>query len=554
MKTKAVILTVDDEPEVLNAVERDLRQHFRGSYRIMKASSGAQALDAARALKKRNSAVALFLVDERMPHMSGTEFLREARELYPDARKVLLTAYADTRAAIRGINDVGLDYYLMKPWDPPEENLYPVLEDLLTDWASSYRPPFDGIRVAGTMWSPESHLIKDFLSRNQMPYQWVDLEVEHEVRELVEHLTPGLRDLPVVLFPDGHTIVGPDLRGLAEKIGLQTKAQRPFYDLIVAGGGPSGLAAAVYAASEGLRTVLIEDDAPGGQAGTSSMIENYLGFPTGIGGADLARRAATQAKRFGAEIVSPQVVKSVRVEDPYRIITLEDGSELSCYALLTATGMAVRRLNAPGIDDFTGAGVYYGAALSEANTCRDSEVFVIGGANSAGQAAMLLSRYARKVTILVRGPSLTASMSQYLIKRIEAQENCEVLTLSEVAAVEGDGRLDSIRIVSGEERREYALPASHLFIFIGAMPRSELVADIVELDDRGFVLTGTDLLRDGKRPQGWLLNRDPFLLESSVPGIFAAGDVRRGSTKRVASAVGEGSSAVGMVHKYLETV
>ena len=554
MMSKAVIMTVDDEPEVLGAIERDLRDRFRADYRIMKARSGDQALDVARALKDRESPVALFLADERMPRMSGTEFLREVKALYPDARKVLLTAYADTRAAIAGINEVGLDYYLMKPWDPPEEHLYPVLEELLGDWAASYRPPFHGIRVLGTSWSPESHVVKDFLSRTQTPYQWVDLEVEAELAEKVAELSRELRKLPVVLFPDGDALVSPTTQELGERIGLNVRAKRPFYDLVIVGGGPSGLAAAVYGSSEGLRTVLIEGDVPGGQAGTSSSIENYLGFPSGIAGADLARRAATQAQRFGAELVTPQTVRSVRLEDPYRIITLDDGTELSAYALLVATGMSVRRLEVEGIDDFTGVGVYYGAVLSEAASSRGADVVVVGGANSAGQAALLLSRYARKVRIIARGPSLTASMSRYLIDRIEAQENLEVLTHSQIVAVAGERRLESITVRDSRDDTTRDLATSHVFIFIGARPRTEMLAGLVERDDRGFVRTGPDLLSDGRRPPGWPLARDPFLLESSVPGIFAAGDARAGSTKRVASAVGEGSSVVGMIHKHLESV
>ena len=554
MMSKAVIMTVDDEPEVLGAIERDLRDRFRADYRIMKARSGDQALDVARALKDRESPVALFLADERMPRMSGTEFLREVKALYPDARKVLLTAYADTRAAIAGINEVGLDYYLMKPWDPPEEHLYPVLEELLGDWAASYRPPFHGIRVLGTSWSPESHVVKDFLSRTQTPYQWVDLEVEAELAQKVAELSRELRKLPVVLFPDGDALVSPTTQELGERIGLNVRAKRPFYDLVIVGGGPSGLAAAVYGSSEGLRTVLIEGDVPGGQAGTSSSIENYLGFPSGIAGADLARRAATQAQRFGAELVTPQTVRSVRLEDPYRIITLDDGTELSAYALLVATGMSVRRLEVEGIDDFTGVGVYYGAVLSEAASSRGADVVVVGGANSAGQAALLLSRYARKVRIIARGPSLTASMSRYLIDRIEAQENLEVLTHSQIVAVAGERRLESITVRDSRDDTTRDLATSHVFIFIGARPRTEMLAGLVERDDRGFVRTGPDLLSDGRRPPGWPLARDPFLLESSVPGIFAAGDARAGSTKRVASAVGEGSSVVGMIHKHLESV
>ncbi len=553
---KAVIMTVDDEPDVLNAVERDLRQHFRSTYRIVKAGSGQQALEATRQLKERDLPVALFLVDERMPQMSGTEFLTEARRLFPDARKVLLTAYADTQAAIAGINAVGLDYYLMKPWDPPEEHLFPVLDDLLGDWSASYRAPFHGIRVAGTSWSPSCHGVKDFLSRNQIPYLWIDLDRDDAMREFVETLTPELRHLPVVFFPDGRPMLEPGLRELAERIGLQTVAQRPFYDLIVVGGGPSGLAASVYGASEGLRTLLLDTDVPGGQAGTSSSIENYLGFPSGISGRDLARRATSQARRFGAEVVAPRRVVRIHINEPYRVVTLDDGSELSCYALLLSTGMTVRRLDVPGMEPLVGAGVYYGAALSEAASCNGLPVVVVGGANSAGQAAMMLSRHASKVTMLVRGQGLSKSMSSYLANRIESTENIEVLSSTQVAAVNGTRHLERVIActASGDSREMIEISTSHLFIFIGTAPHTDIVADLVERDERGFLRTGPDLLRAGRRPTGWPLDRDPFLLETSVPGIFAAGDVRSGSTKRVASAVGEGSASVAMIHKYLERV
>jgi len=549
---RAVIMTVDDEPQVLNAVERDLRSHFRSEYRILKADSGSQALDAAQKLKERGTPVALFLVDERMPHMSGTEFLSAVQEIHPFARKVLLTAYADTSAAIAGINTVGLDYYLMKPWAPPEEKLFPVLDDLLEDWAATFRPEFQGIRVVGTMWSPASHDVKDFLSRNQISYQWMDLEHDPAAREVTAALGEDNHRIPVVAFPDGTLLVEPTARELAERVGFQTKATRPFYDLIVAGGGPAGLAAAVYGASEGLKTVLVESSVTGGQAGTSSHIENYLGFPSGVAGADLARRATTQAKRFGAEVVVPQDVTGIRVDGPYRIVTLADGSELSCHALVLATGMAVRRLEVPGIDAVTGAGVYYGAALSEAASCRGQQVCIVGGANSAGQAAMLFSRYASQVTMIVRGPSIAQSMSQYLVDRIEAAENIDVLTGAQVREVMGSPRLECVRIARGETEEVLASP--YLFIFIGAAPRSEMVVGLVEMDDHGFIFTGPDLLKNGRAPRGWPLDRDPFLLETSVPGIFAAGDVRHGSTKRVASAVGEGSASVAMVHKHLQSV
>ncbi len=551
---KPVIITVDDDPAVLNAVERDLRRHYAGDYRILKAESGPTALEAARELKARNQPVALFVVDERMPRMSGTQFLGRVKELYPDARKVLLTAYADTEAAIAGINTIGLDHYLMKPWDPPEQHLYPVLDDLLAAWSAAHRPPFQGIRVAGSRWSPASHQVKDFFSRTQTPYEWVDVDQDDATRALVESVSPGLARLPVVLFPDGTSLVAPTPRELAERIGLQTAATRPFYDLIVIGGGPAGLAASVYGASEGLRTILVECTATGGQAGTSSQIENYLGFPGGLSGADLAHRATTQAKRFGAEVVTPREVAAVRAEHPYRVVTLDDGTELRCYAVLLATGMDVQRLDAPGVASLTGAGVYYGAALAEAAALRDREVFIVGGANSAGQATTLFSRYASRVTMLVRGEALKASMSRYLVDRIEAAENVRVWTNTVVKSVAGSAHLESIEIENTRSHEVRTVPAEAMFIFVGSTPRSEVVARLVERDERGFILTGPDLLRGGKRPASWDRDRDPFLLETSVPGIFAAGDVRAGSTKRVASAVGEGSASVGMIHKYLETV
>ena len=552
--TKPAILAVDDEPEVLNAVERDLRSHYAPRFRILKAGSGTQALDAVRQLKQRNAPVALFLVDARMPQMSGIEFLVEARRSFPDARKVLLTAYADTDVAISGINQVQLDHYLMKPWDPPAERLYPVLDDLLEDWSASFRPPFEGIRVAGSQWSPRSHEVKDFLSRSQTPYQWIDVERDAAARAQVEALSPGLKRLPVILFPDGTSLVEPSTRALAEKIGFATTASRPFYDLLIVGGGPTGLAAAVYGGSEGLRTVLVERETTGGQAGTSAAIENYLGFPSGLSGADLARRATAQAKRFGAEVLTAREVRTMRAEGPYRIATLDDGSELSGYAVLLASGMQVRRLEVPGIEALTGAGVFYGAALTEAGAVRGQDIVIVGGANSACQAALSFARHARKVTMVVRGASLAAGMSQYLQDRIADTPVIEVVADAEISAVHGKQRLEAAEVVVGPAREARRLEAAAMFIFIGSAPRSDLAAGLVERDPAGFVLTGPDLRADGRLPRAWPLERDPFLLETSVPGIFAAGDVRHGSSKRVAAAVGEGSSAVGMVHKYLETV
>jgi thioredoxin reductase (NADPH) len=553
--SKPVILSVDDDHEVLGAIERDLRRHYRSEYRILKASSGHAGLEAAVELKQRGTPVALFLVDERMPEMSGTEMLHEARKLHPDARRVLLTAYADTEAAIRGINDVGLDHYLLKPWDPPDLRLYPVLDDLLSDWSANVRLPYDGLRVAGGTWSPQSYAVKEFLSRNGVPYRWLDVDGDESVRELVTSITGDPTLLPVVLFADGSTLVRPTNQELAETIGMHTAASRPFYDLVIVGGGPAGLAAAVYAASEGLETLMVEQDAPGGQAGTSSQIENYLGFPSGVSGADLARRATAQARRFGAELLSAQQVTAIRRDDPYRVVRLSNGTEISSYAVILAQGVSVRRLQAPGVEELTGRGVFYGAAMTEAATYRGRHVCVMGGANSAGQGALFFSRYASRVTMLVRSDSLHKNMSQYLIDRIEAAPNIEVETGLEVTEVAGDGHLEGVSVrdvTTGDVR---SIPLAALFIFIGSAPHTAMLADLVELDEKGYVLTGPDLPAAASgRPAGWLPDRDPYLFETSVPGIFAAGDVRTGSGKRVAAAVGEGSGCVSAVHRYLSTV
>ena len=554
--TKPVLLTVDDDPEVLNAIERDLRVHFRSDYRVVKASSGAQALDTVKQLKQREAQLALFLVDERMPNMTGTQFLLEAMKVYPDARRVLLTAYADTEVAITAINTVRLDHYLLKPWEPPSERLYPILDDLLSDWFARSRPGFDGIRVAGNSLSPASYAIRDFLASNQVPYQWRDVDDEAAIQALLDGSNGGggSAQLPIVFFPDGTKLVQPTTRELAEKVGLQTRAQKPFYDVIVIGAGPAGLAASVYAASEGLRTILVERSAPGGQAGTSSNIENYLGFPGGVSGADLARRAATQAKRFGAEIISAQEVVEIKREDPYRKVVLSDGTELSAYTLLITPGMEVRRLDAEGIEPLMGAGVYYGAALTEAAAYRGQDVLVVGGANSAGQGAMFFSRHARKVTMLVRGKDLAAGMSRYLVDRIGETPNVEVLLNTSVVAARGSGRLESVTVADSASGARRDLNAAAMFIFIGTAPRTGLCGNLVMRDAQGFVLTGRDVMSEGHRPQGWTAARDPFLYETNVPGIFCAGDARHGSGKRVAAAVGEGSATVSMVHQYLQTV
>ncbi len=549
-----IILTVDDDIQVVNAIERDLRQHYRQDYRIMKATSGAVALETVQRLKQRNDQMALFLVDQRMPGMEGVAFLAEAMKFYPNARKVLLTAYADTQAAIAAINLIGLDYYLMKPWSPPEQNLYPVLDDLLSDWLTTVEVPFDGIRVAGTLWSATSHTIKDFLARSQIPYQWLDIEQNAEARALVEAVNNGQRRLPVLFFPDGSTLIDPDITTVAEKVGLRTQATQPFYDLIIVGAGPAGLAGAVYGASEGLRTLLIDKETTGGQAGTSSRIENYLGFPNGLSGADLARRATAQATRLGAEILTAREVTLIRVDDPYRFVKLADGTELSCKALMIATGASLRTLDIPGIEALTGAGVYYGAALTEAAHYKGKPMFVVGGANSAGQGAMFFSRYASKVTMLVRGSSLQKDMSHYLIDQINGTENIDVRLRTSIIEASGTDRLEALVIKDNDTGIIETVPAAALFVFIGAKPHSEFVADVVQRNEAGFILTGQDLIRDGRRPKNWRLNRDPFLLETSVPGIFAVGDIRQDTIRRVASAVGQGSTAVSFVHQYLKTV
>lgn len=551
---KPMIITVDDEPQVLNAIERDLRRQYRRDYRIVKAGSGPEALEAVKQFKQRGNSVALFLADHRMPQMTGTEFLTEAIQLYPEAKKVLLTAYADTEAAISSINEIGLDYYMSKPWDPPEEHMYPILDDLLSDWQATVPQPYEGIRVAGTLWSATSHNAKDFLARNRIPYQWLDIETNAEALALVEASVPEPRQLPVIFFPDGDVLVNPTIAELAEKCGLQTQATADFYDLIIIGAGPAGLGAAVYGASEGLHTLMIDKEATGGQAGTSSRIENYLGFPKGLSGSDLARRATAQAKRLGAEILVPREVVKVRVEHPYRYVVLEDGKEIGCRAMIIATGVTTRRLDAPGIEDFTGAGIYYGAALTEAAYYRGQPMYVVGGANSAGQGAMFFARFASQVTMLVRGSGLAKSMSHYLINQIDGTDNIDVFTRTIVSEAFGSDRLESIRIRNTEEDWEKTMDCPALFLFIGAVPHTDMVAGVVERNSAGFILTGSDLVTGGRRPAGWSLRRDPYLLETSVPGIFAAGDVCQSTVRRVASAVGQGANAVNFVHQYLRTV
>src|SRR5580693_720001 len=554
---KPILLSVDDDSDVLRAIERDLRSHYGAEYRVIGSDSPEKALDILKQLSVRNDSVALLLADQRMPRMNGVEFLQEGMRIFPDAKRALLTAYADTSAAISAINQANINYFFLKPWDPPAEHLYPQLDDLLGDWQASYRPTFEGIRVLGTRWSPRSYELRDFLARNRVPYQWMDVEVtanEPETKRLLEALGPDAPSLPIVLFPDGTKLLKSLPADVAQKVGLRTRAQTDFYDLAIVGGGPAGLAAAVYGASEGLHTVMIEREAPGGQAGMSSRIENYLGFPAGLSGNDLARRAVVQAKRFGVEILSPQEAVGVRTEGSYRFIKLADESEISCHALMIASGVQWRRLDAPGIDKLQGAGVYYGGGATEALSCKGEIVYVVGGANSAGQAAMNFAKYAERVVMLVRGDSLASTMSQYLIDQIKETPNIQIWAHASVAEVHGDTHLEEISVLCTDTDEVERVPASSMFIFIGALPRTDWLAGLIERDERGFILTGADLLKEGEHPKGWVLDRDPFLLETNVPGIFAVGDVRHGSVKRVASGVGEGSVAVQFIHQYLSKV
>ena len=619
---RPVLLIVDDDQNVLKAIERDLRPQYGSRFRILKTDSGQKALELVKQLKLRNEALALLLVDQRMPHMSGLVFVEQAMNIFPDAKRVLLTAYADTEAAIRSINKAKIDYYMMKPWDPPQEYLYPILDELLDDWWASFKHPFEGIRIIGLRWSPKSYEVKYFLARNGVPYQWLDLEADEEARRLVSYVestsknehsnfsnatatrtttttaprssfsvldhnetenhnnnnnnnnnsvssirsasslsySPSVNSsslhLPLVIFPDGSHMEEPSSSELAEKIGLKTRAQMPFYDLIIIGGGPAGLAAAVYGASEGLGTLLIERQAPGGQAGMSSNIENYLGFPSGLTGSNLARRAVAQAIRFGAEILTPQEVVSIRVGGPYRIVKLRDGTEISSHVLIIACGVSYRNLDGvKGIDKLTGAGVYYGASMVDALSYKGEDVFMVGGANSAGQAAIHFSKYAKTVTLLVRGDSLNKSMSSYLVHQINETPNIRILLNSKVTEVHGENRLEFITITNTQTGQLQTVPTSGLYIFIGAVPHTDAVVGLIERDANGFILTGQDLMQNGReRPRGWTLDRQPFLLETNVPGIFAAGDIRHGSTKRVATGVGEGTIAVQLAHQYLTRV
>jgi thioredoxin reductase (NADPH) len=552
---KPIIFSVDDDASVLRSLRRDLRTEYREDYRIISTDSAKEGLNALVEFKKKGEVVALLLSDQRMPEMPGVNFLEKARQIFPDAKRVLLTAYSDTEAAIKAINDVQLDYYLMKPWDPPSEKLYPVISELLDEWQVGYRPDFMGIRVVGYQYSPKSHNLKDFLAGNLFPYQWLDIDQNAKAQEMLDLHELGHKDLPVVFFEDGSFLKDPSVQEVASKVGLNPQAQSDLYDVVIIGAGPAGLAAAVYGGSEGLKTLLIEKRAPGGQAGTSSRIENYLGFPNGLSGSELTRRAISQAQRFGIEFLSPQEVINIKVDSHYKILTLADKSTVNTKSVIITTGVDYRRLAARGVDNFTGAGVYYGAATTEAQAVSGKKVYVVGGGNSAGQGAVYLSKFAEKVTILIRKEDLTSTMSSYLIDQIDGISNIEVQGCREVVEACGEGRLEKLVIQNLEDESTYEVPADALFIFIGARPFTDWLApqDILR-DDKGFIETGKELFRFDNFKRVWKLDREPFLLETCQPGIFAAGDVRSGAMNRVASAVGEGAMAIKFVHEYLAEI
>lgn len=547
------IIIVDDDEHVLRAIQRDVRNEYREMYRVSATDSAKEAIELVKELKQKNEAIALFISDQRMPEMDGVTYLGIVKDIFPDAKSLLLTAYSDIEIAIKAINEIKLDHYLLKPWNPPEEKLYPALNELLYDWAENVRMPYDGIRLVGSRWSSKSYMIKEYLARNLIPYQWSDIEADEEMKQLALSITGDINKLPVVLFPDGTNLIMPSNSMIAEKAGLQTSAKLPFYDLIIVGAGPAGLAAAVYAASEGLKTLVVEQNAPGGQAGTSSRIENYLGFPSGISGTELAGRATAQVRRFGAEILNEEIV-SMRIEKPYKIMKFCSGKEVSSYAVVFTSGVSVRMLETPGIERFLGTGVFYGAAMTEAATYKDHNICILGGANSAGQGALFFSRYAKTVTMIVRAESLSKAMSSYLVERINSTANIKVLTKTEICSAQGNGRLENISLKNISDGKLFSLDTSAVFIFIGSAPRTEMLKGMIQTDDKGYILTGPDLVRVNSKPEGWEPERDPFILETNIPGVFAAGDVRAGSGKRVAAAVGEGSAVISMVHKYLETV
>ncbi|GGB79789.1 FAD-dependent oxidoreductase [Dyadobacter sediminis] len=549
-----IIFSIDDDAQVLRAISRDLKSHYRQDYRVLSTTSVREAMESLLDLQNKGEEVAIFISDQRMPEMQGVDFLEKAMVMFPFAKRVLLTAYSDTDAAIKAINDVQLDYYLMKPWDPPEEKLYPAIDELLHDWQGSYRPEFKGIKVIGYQFSPKSHDIKDFLAGNLIPYSWHDAASSEQGKQITRTNNLCPIDFPVVILEDGTLLKTPTLIDLASHIGLNAKTKQQIYDVIIIGAGPAGLAASVYGASEGLSTLLIERKAPGGQAGTSSRIENYLGFPSGLSGADLTRRAITQATRFGTEFLSPQSVKEIQLKGKYKTLLLGDGSEINAKAVVITTGVDYRKLETKGIEEFTGKGIYYGAASTEASSCGNKDAYVLGGGNSAGQAAMYLAKFARNVFVLVRKQDLTSSMSSYLIDQIRGTENITVLGCTEILEALGDEHLESLRLIDLNTSEEKLVPADALFIFIGAKPFTDWVGLEIIKNSKGFIETGREMKSYKDFKQIWKAERDPYLLETSSPGIFAAGDVRAGAMNRVTSAVGEGSMAISFVHQYLSEV
>lgn len=551
---RPIIFSIDDDQQVLRAIARDLRTMYGKEYKIMSTTSAQEALESLTDLKNSSDVVAMFVCDQRMPEMEGVDFLEKAIKIYPNAKRVLLTAYSDTEAAIKAINDVQLDYYLMKPWDPPEEKLYPVINDLLDDWNNDYIPEFKGIKVVGYQFSPKSHTVKDYLASNLIPYRWLDVEKNPEAQEAMALNKKETKDLPLVIFEDGGVLPSPTIREIADKMGKSPQVTSDIYDVVIVGAGPAGLAAAVYGASEGLKTLLIERKAPGGQAGSSSRIENYLGFPAGLSGADLTRRAVSQATRLGAEFLSPQMVKSITQKDGYKTIILDDGPEINSRTVIITTGVDYRKLDVKGVENFTGAGIYYGAAMTEATACKDKEVYIIGGGNSAGQGAVYLSKFAKNVYIIIRKDSLSYTMSAYLIQQIENIPNIHLLPDTEITEASGDGHLEKLTLINVKTKATETKPADALYIFIGAKPYTDWIKLDILRDEKGFIETGRELRRYDDFGKIWKLNRDPFLLETSCRGIFAAGDVRAGAMNRVASAVGEGSMAISFVHKYLAEV
>jgi thioredoxin reductase (NADPH) len=546
-----VIFCIDDDEQVLRALSRDLKAQYRTTYKILSSSSVKETLESLLELKNQGQTIALFIADQRMPEMDGVTFLVKTLDYFPDAKRVLLTAYSDTDAAIKAINEAHLDYYLMKPWDPPEEKLFPVIEDLLGAWQGAYLPDFKGMKLIGYQFSPKSHNLKEFLAGNLVPYQWLDIEKSKEASQLLTVNNIQTKDLPVVFFEDGTALQCPTIQDVASKVGLNPSLKNEVYDVVIIGAGPAGLAASVYGASEGLKTLLIERHAPGGQAGTSSRIENYLGFPAGLSGAELTRRAITQAQRFGAEFLSPQDVKAIHEKDGYKRLVLAGGAEVNTRTVVITTGVDYRKLETKGIEDFTGAGVYYGAAMTEAASCKDKEVYVVGGGNSAGQAAMYLAKFARHVYIVIRKADLSSSMSSYLIDQINGTANIQVLGQTEIIEAQGNGRLEQVVLDSSKGEGQKTKQADALYIFIGAKPFTDWIGTGIIRNDKGFIETGRDAKGYAAFARIWKLPRDPYLLETSAPGIFAAGDVRANAMNRVASAVGEGSMAISFVHKYL---